>query len=265
MTLDSSTANHPVERGVVNEDHGDAVCVVGDRFAGMASVPGVHTLSQLVGDLGRGGPVPRSIVAGQGLARYEFEYLQAAVARRNEDLRVQDPPTERVARSLVYKHHEQNVLLADLTRTAERSFSANLRIHGDNELLLDHQTGQHVQGIIVAETVRQMFIAVFEFEHGVRHPDRRYYVVWNSINLTFDTFLFPLPAVITCEILDQDVADVTRMSFRVAMTIEQMGRTAAHAEIEFASIDDDKVKRSELRKATSTVEALIAVSSPVPS
>lgn len=144
MTIDSrTTPNHSADQGDIDTERGDAVCVVGDRFAGMASVPGVHTLSQLIGDLGRGGPVPRSIVAGQGLAQYEFEYLQAAVAQRNQDLGdllVQDPTAERVARSLVHKHQEQNVLLADLGRTAERSFSANLRMHGDNELLLDHQT-----------------------------------------------------------------------------------------------------------------------------
>lgn len=269
MTVDSRTArNHTDSRDALERDR-DAVCVVGDRFAGMACVPKVHTLSQLIGDLGRGGSVPRRIVAGQGLQEHELHYLQAAVAKRNANLRdilVQTPASERVGRSLVHKHQEQNVLLANLSRSAERSFTADIRMHGNNELLLDHQTGQHVQGMLVAETMRQMFLAVFEIEHGSRHPDRRYYVVWNKINLTFDTFLFPLPAIITCEILDQDVENVARMSFRVGLTIEQLGRSAAHAEIEFASIDDDKVKRSELRKATSTVEALIGVSAPpVPS
>lgn len=265
MTNASTTVSRPSDHQDPERGRGGAVCVVGDRFADMASVPGVNTLSQMVAELGRGGPVPSSIVAGQGLQQYEFEHLQTAIASRNQDLDellVQNPPADRVARSLVHKHQEHNVLLANLCRTTERSFSASVRMHGDNELLLDHQTGQHVQGMLVAEMMRQMFIAVFELEHGLRHPDRRYYVVWNSVHLTFDTFLFPLPAAISCEILEQDVTDLSRMSFRVALTIEQVGRTAAHAEIEFASIDDEKVKRSELRKATSAVEALIGMSQP---
>lgn len=166
----------------------------------------------------------------------------------------------RVPRHLVHKHREQNVLLADLHKTSDERFRASIRLHGENELLLDHQTGQHVQGMVVTEAMRQMFIAVFEFEYGVQHPDRRYYVVWNSISLKFNSFLFPLPAAITCEILEQDIDDPAKMVFRVAMAIDQLGSDAAQAEIEFAAVDDNRIKRSEMRRATSRVEALLETS-----
>lgn len=243
-----------------NNDTGQTVCLVGDQFSGMATVPGVHTLSQLTGDLRRGTPVPSNIILGQGLQEYELEYLRTTLSGREHnphDILVRPSDAPRVARSLVHKHREQNVLLADLRKTADQRFQADLVLHGDNELLLDHQTGQHVQGMVVAEALRQMFMAVFEIEHGVRHPDRTFYVVWNSMSLTFDSFLFPLPAEITCEILRQDITDPAKMAFTVAMSIEQLGTTSAHTEIEFTAFDDAKIKRSEMRKATSTVEALM--------
>jgi hypothetical protein len=242
------------------EETGSTVCLVGDQFSGMATVPGVHTLSQLVRDLHGGASVPRNIILGQGLQEYELEYLRAALSRREQDPRdvvVRFSDGHRVTRSLVHKHREQNVLLANLRKVADQRFEAGMVLHGENELLLDHQTGQHVQGMVVTEALRQMFIAVFEDEHGSRHPDRHFFVVWNSISLTFDSFLFPLPAEIICEILEQDVTDPTRMTFRVAMHIEQLGTSAAHAEIEFAAFDDARMKRSEKRKATSTVATLI--------
>lgn len=266
MTISRTTPTplHPDRSGhpVVDQDHGPTVCLVGDRFGGMAAAPGVHTLSQLIGDLRRGAPVPHSIILGQGLQEYEFEYLRAALTRRNKDPReilTQFPAGQGqgVSRSLVHKHREQNVLLADLRKTNDQRFRARIRLHGENELLLDHQTEQHVQGMVVTEALRQMFIAVFEIEYGVRHPDRHYYVVWNSISLNFTSFLFPLPAEITCEILEQDVDDPAKMTLRVAMSIDQLGSNAAHAEIEFAAFDDDRIKRSEMRRATARVDALI--------
>ncbi len=238
----------------------NVVCLVGDRFTGMGAVPGVHTLSRLVGDLRRGAPVPDVIVLGQGLGNYELDYLHTALALRDDarGVPVVTANGTPVARSLVHKHREQNVLLSDLRTLPDGRQQAGLVVHGENELLLDHQTGQHVQGMVVAEAMRQMFIAVFEAEHGVRHPDRHYYVVWNSMSVTFESFLFPLPAEITCEIVEAEVSDPERMTFRVTMGITQAGTSAAQADICFAAFDDHRIKRSELRRATSAVQALVA-------
>ncbi|WP_170211930.1 AfsA-related hotdog domain-containing protein [Saccharothrix australiensis] len=236
------------------------MCLVGDRFSGMRDVPGVRTLGQLVGDLRSGAPAPDAIVVGQGMGDYELDYLNAALARREDarDVPVLGVARTPVARSLVHKHREQNVLLSGLRALPDGRHAADLALHGENELLLDHQTGQHVQGMVVTEAMRQMFIAVFEAEHGVRFPGRRFYVVWNSMSLTFESFLFPLPAEITCAIVESAVADPERMTFRVTMEITQAGTSAACADIRFAAFDDHRIKRSELRRATSAVQTLMA-------
>lgn len=72
----SSTTSYPLNAHVhpaVDFDNETTVCLVGDRFTGMAAVPGVQTLGQFIGDLRRGAPVPRSIILGQGVQDYELE------------------------------------------------------------------------------------------------------------------------------------------------------------------------------------------------
>ena len=262
MTINSTTSYPSITNAhpAADADSDVTVCLVGDQFAGMAAVPGVHTLSEFIGDLHRGAPVPRSIILGQGVQGYELEYLHAALESRGTDPHEIMRPasnTQRVPRHLVHKHREQNVLLADLHQADDQQFRAGLRLHGENELLLDHQTGQHVQGLVITEAMRQLFIAVFELKHGAQYPDRRYYMVWNSISLSFNSFLYQLPAELTCKILEQDIEDPAKMVFRVAMHIDQLGNDAAHAEIEFAAVEDNRVKRSEMRRAASRVEALL--------
>jgi hypothetical protein len=128
-TIETSYPLHTDLHPPVGYDRDVTVCLVGDRFSGMAAVPGVQTLSQFIGDLRREAPVPHSIILGQGLQEYELEYLYAALRRRDTDpheVLMQPSGGMRVPRHLVHKHREQNVLLADLRKTNDRQFRANM-------------------------------------------------------------------------------------------------------------------------------------------
>lgn len=235
------------------------VCIVGDKFAALAEVGDVQTVSQFVSALRSGAPLPDRIVAGQGVSDYEMEYLSTALqTHRRAGLEIEPPAVDRVSRDVAHKHRETNVLLADLERVDTDVYQANLRLHSDNELLQDHQTGQHVQGIVIIEALRQMFIAVFEAAHGLQMTERRTFVVWDSIDITFTSFLFPLPARISCRIVDSDLADLSRMSFRVAMDITQSDVQAAHADVRFGVHDHDKIRSVEDRRAGKAVQALLS-------
>lgn len=239
-------------------DHPTALCVVGDTFAALAEVDGVRTVSQFVGDLKSGAPLPDRLVAGQGVTDYELEYLSAALAARTSgELTIEPSAVERVSRGIAHKHRETNVLLADLERVDASTFAAGLRLHAENELLQDHQTGQHVQGIVLIEALRQMFIAVFEAAHGLHMAERNLFVVWDSLDIRFTSFLFPLPARLTCRIAEEDLSDPERMSFRTAMEITQNDVSAAVADVRFAVHDHDRIRAVEDRRATKAVRSLL--------
>ncbi len=235
-----------------------ALCVVGDTFAALAEVDGVRTVSQFVRDLRSGAPLPERLVAGQGVTDYELEYLSAALAARTRgEVTIEPAAVERVSRGIAHKHRETNVLLADLERVDATSFGANLRLHAENELLQDHQTGQHVQGIVIIEALRQMFIAVFEAAHGLRMAERSFFVVWDALDIRFTSFLFPLPARLTCRIVEEDLSDLNRMSFRVAMEVTQNDVSAAVADVRFGVHDHDRIRAVEDRRADRAVRSLL--------
>lgn len=253
-------AAEPRETGA--EDPG-AICVVGDTFAALARVDGVRTVSQLAADVRSGAPLPTRLVAGQGVTDYELEYLSNALAARSRgEMTIEPLAVERVSRDVAHKHRESNVLLADLERVdgdvdGPVTFAASLRLHTENELLQDHQTGQHVQGIVIIEALRQMFIAVFEAAHGVRMAERDLFVVWDALEIRFTSFLFPLPARLTCRIVEEDLTDPARMAFRVSMAVTQNERSVAEADVRFGVHDDERIRAIEDRRAGEAVSGLL--------
>jgi hypothetical protein len=241
-----------------HEHEADAVCIVGDTFGALAQVGGVQTVSQFVRTVKSGGPMPRRLVAGQGVSDYEMEYLRTTLAAAQAaQVDITPSAVDRVSRDVAHKHRESNVLLADLERTGGDTYAANLRLHAENELLQDHQTGSHVQGIVIVEAFRQMFISVFEAAHGLRMAERTLFVVWDSMDVTFTSFLFPLPARIRCTIVESDVTDPARMEFRVEMDVSQNDVEAARADIRFAVHDHNRIRAVEDRRAGRAVATLL--------
>ncbi|MFC6013551.1 AfsA-related hotdog domain-containing protein [Nocardia lasii] len=238
--------------------------VVADRFLGITADERVHTVSGLVALL-RGGRFTGSelvVHLGQGLTRHDLDYLEhvAAVHAPQARVRVLGEVAEPARRHHVHKYQHSNVLLADLTRTDENVFRAELRLDSDNELLLDHQTGEHVQGIVVIEAVRQLFLAAFELEYGVRSPQEHFYLVWNNVDLRFTSFLFPLPATLHAQLTPVSVEDPGKLEFVIETEVRQFGKSVARSRIEFAALPNERIAQIERAKAAKAVTAYLAAS-----
>lgn len=109
----------------------------------------------------------------------------------------------------------------------------------------------------MVEATRQMFLGIFEIGYRHRWPLRKYYVVWNSVQLTFENFLFPLPAEISCTIQESDVGNGARLGFKVSVELHQSGRRIAHGEIGFTSLEVGRIAPVERRKAVKALEACL--------
>ncbi|SIO86684.1 hypothetical protein BQ8420_13245 [Nocardiopsis sp. JB363] len=237
------------------EQPNTALCIVGDRFAGFAAHERVRTLRAFTKAV-RDGEYdelahPLVIMAGQGIGEYEWEYVHAVLRARGvwERVLFQDRVPDLVGRGEAHKCRSENVLVADLVRIDEDEYRASLRLHADNELLLDHQTGQHVQGMVAVEAVRQMFLAVTERHHASRNPRRYYYFVIDSLATIFENFLFPLDASIHYRVNRADCDDPARLGFSVTVDIEQGGRRSSRSEVEFTAFASETLHEIEHRRA----------------
>ncbi|MFF2085189.1 AfsA-related hotdog domain-containing protein [Nocardia sp. NPDC058176] len=240
--------------------------VVADRFLGISKDDRVHTVSGLVALLRSGrfhaADAELAVHLGQGITRHDLDYLEhvAAIHAPQARLRVVGEIAEPARRHHVHKYQDSNVLLAGLVREDENLFRADLRLDGDNELLLDHQTGEHVQGIVVIEAVRQLFLAAFELEYGVRRPQEHFYIVWNNVDLKFGSFLFPLPATLHAQLTPVSVDDPGKLQFLIETEVRQFGKPVASSRIEFAALPNERISQIERAKAAKAVDAYLAAS-----
>jgi A-factor biosynthesis hotdog domain len=232
-----------------------SLLVVGDRFADFADAVGATTITRLTRALDAGDfdppAAPAAVTFGQGIGDYEVAYLQDTVKRRalagQVELRYR--PSRLVNRQDVHKARQDNVLIADLTRTAPDTYQAELRLHDHNELLLDAQDRVHIQGMVAAEASRQMFLAVTEQFYTSQWPRQRYYIVLNSMNTAFENFLFPVRATLRLRIDSADLHDPARLVMQVTIDVEQAGRRAASTTVDFAAFASGLLEDKELRRA----------------
>jgi hypothetical protein len=244
------------------------VCLVGDQFEAFASHPAVRTVSGFVAEVRRGCydklRAPLSISWGQGVTSYDREFVCDGLRGRGllDSVLLDSEQPALVNRSRTHKRREANGVLAGLCRTAEDSYRASLRLHPENEFLLDHQNGEHIQGMVVIEAFRQMFISFCEQFVAVRWPERSYCYIWHGMDLRFENFLFPVQAEVDCLVREADLADPRRLRFAVDMTVHQAGRSCASARIDFTAHDNESFAGKEHRMAGRTVDAVLAGATP---
>ncbi|MEC3977521.1 AfsA-related hotdog domain-containing protein [Amycolatopsis sp. H20-H5] len=232
------------------------IMVVADRFAGFTHGDRVQTVSGMASQIDKGrfddAPGDVRLLTGQGVGAFERAYVEAAIARHGltDRIRFDGEDIEPLGRDVVHKHDVDNVLLARLRRTGAHVYAADIRVHGHNEMLADHQSGEHVQGMVIVEAARQLFLAAFESGYRDRWPLTNFYLVWNSVRLTFDNFLFPVPAQITCTVRELSIDKPDRqLDFELELELVQGGKRVAHGEIGFSAFNNEKIAVMERRKA----------------
>ncbi|MGW1210966.1 AfsA-related hotdog domain-containing protein [Streptomyces sp. NPDC002499] len=234
--------------------------IVGDRFVGFAAQDDVLTVTQFVEEMRLGvyswDTRPILVRAGQGVTAEEWELVrgQAQLLGLADRLDLDYRAPALAGRGEAHKHRSCNTLIADLRRDGEDLFSATLRVHNDNELLIDHQTGEHVQGMVVVEAARQMFLAVSERYHASRHLDRSYYYVIESLNTDFENFLFPVDATVVYHTLRAETDDPDRLSFAAEISLHQAGRRASITTVTYTAFDSPVIEAKEHRRARHAVE-----------
>lgn len=243
------------------------ILAVGDKFAQFGIGKDVITLSQLKALLG----LPKMLVVdtgrvivvpGQGLGDDDVEEILALAARAPQcahfDFDLWHRLPKRANRALSHKIRPENTLISDPRRVGEDVFELDLLIDEDCELMSDHQSGQHLQGMILVEAARQSLLAVTE-SFFLPQDGSRFAFVFNDMAITYNNFAFPLDARLRYVIQSKDIRAARRQRFSVEISIEQCGVTAATFTSTFTAFEEHRITSKEASDARKTFDAHMAM------
>lgn len=240
--------------------------VVGNKFAAFATGADVVTLNQAcdlidMPQVGGSGHARIVLLPGQGLGDKAVAELMDRVFRspygRHFDVEALRRRPARASRRLSHKHRPENTLISEPRKVAEDLFEMDLLIDEDGELMCDHQTGQHVQGMVLFEAARQSIMAVAEafFLPG---DGAGYAFVTNEMSSRYSRFAFPVDARVRYAIREKEVANGRRMRFVADITIEQCGLEAASFHTDVTVFEQARISRMEGAMARDTLSQHLA-------
>ncbi|MDI3440759.1 AfsA-related hotdog domain-containing protein [Erwinia sp. V90_4] len=238
--------------------------VVGDKFNEFANGKDVLTISQLelltqipANIIGK----EHEIIVGQGV-RKDFAgnviYNKEKNAIYGSKLKISS--LERLISNKknvhCHKRLEQNILIGTAEQAGHNSniYTMPLLIDERSEFMADHQTGQHIQAMLLIEASRQAFIAVTE-QFIYTEEAGRYYVI-NNMAINFSSFLFPLPALVNFEFLDKDVND-RRGRFTAQVRVTQCQTLCVTMDVSFTVYASDLISEKEKSLAKVAMQAAI--------
>ncbi|WP_228707989.1 AfsA-related hotdog domain-containing protein [Klebsiella quasipneumoniae] len=133
----------------------------------------------------------------------------------------------------------------------EDNYCARLILQDASELLCDHQTGQHIQGMVLIEAARQTIIATSEkfllAEAGVAMAEK--YFTLSSLQVAFSCFVFPLPVTIVLNVVSRKSSAHGRFTCECSVGFDQTGTRKAEVGFSFSVYDLNYITRKECEQA----------------
>ncbi|WP_020207659.1 AfsA-related hotdog domain-containing protein [Gilvimarinus chinensis] len=231
--------------------------VVGDKFSSYAKGKDAITISQLRSLL----TLPEQLIPttgriklipGQGLGDECIQELLtlASDLGRHEiyDFSLWQKIPQRAPKQLSHKHHPENTLISTPTHISEDIYELYLLIDENGELMQDHQSGQHVQGMLLIEAVRQATVAITEMYY-LQSATQQYAFVLNNMSVKYNNFSFPVPAKILCRITNKVVEMPKRLSFTIEADVIQCDTCVSNLTFEIAAMNKERIYKQESRQA----------------
>lgn len=228
------------------------IFVVGDKFKDFGKHDPVYTLSTLLDALAQddtSGLAGKAVVPGQGISTADIgRVLDAARPGLIDVSLLQNSPVRASSRA-THKHRLYNALISTPVQIGPDQYQSTLLVDDRSELMTDHQSGQHVQGMVLIEAARQMLLAVTETFFISEEEGGEHAFVFNQIDVKYLAFVFPLGCTLRYQITEKSVDNPDRLTFLVKIAIEQAGQVATEVEAKFSAFQADRIQRKENEQA----------------
>ncbi|WP_170106783.1 AfsA-related hotdog domain-containing protein [Rhodovulum imhoffii] len=229
--------------------------IVADKFADFAINAQTITLSQLKALMALPTHLLQDrnrLLPGQGLSDDDCSEIVTLVenSRGHEDrwdITGLKALPSRAEAKLSHKRKPCNTLIGTPRTDGLDQYRIDLCIDEACEMMDDHQTGQHVQGMVLVEAARQAFLAVTEkfFLQGMNHKS---YFVINDMQTRFLGFVFPLAAHMIYRIVDKDI-NLRRQKFQVEIDLVQGSEVRASTRFGFTAYPEEVISAKEAELA----------------
>ncbi len=241
-----------------NDD--DIIVVVGERFKNFntneigVKVVGYEAAASIIS---KGGVQGAYFVPGQGLTE-EAEQALFNLARK---YKIADMfhvwekyyTQKRAVQSVSHKHKKKNQKLTSPKKIDERRYISELLLDENSDMIADHDTGMHLQGMVLIESSRQMFIAVGEkYYAGKSAPKGGNYVI-DHMYVDFVNFVFPLPVSIQLDVCTINRKSRRKTIFGTNVNFFQNNSCVANIRIGFTVMDSVMFGKTESKLAKNSL------------
>lgn len=181
-------------------------------------------------------------IFGQGVDESEFDEIKELLLSAKLKI-IPTFPDQKADKILTHKHKPHNGLISVPTKINDSTYNLQLLIDDKNDFMLDHLTGEHIQGMLLIEAARQSWTAVTEKFYLLQQEDTRF--VLEEIKSNFSYFVFPLPVIIKLEVVKIDPIGSSR-NFHVLVKFYQADREVASIEGKYKVIIKKIAEKQEL-------------------
>lgn len=239
--------------------------VISDKFNAFTRQRDVITISDLSILLNSKTIVlPKSgkicLIPGQGIGEKSIkEILSKAAVSKNclyFDFSIWHNIPKRASTQLTHKHNIENILISEPHKQTKDTFFMDLLIDEECEIMQDHQTGLHLQGMLLVEAARQAYLATIEKFYTKQDTERNYFV-FNKLNTEYCKFLFPLPSSIHVTHEKVDFSNKKRQHTISKIRIIQCGEVSACVTMDVTIMPNMRVVNMEKRLACQALNQLI--------
>jgi hypothetical protein len=183
--------------------------IVGDCFGHFINDAETESLAKILkGDNAEN----TDYLIGQGISMNDLELIKLNNPKVYESIKNRDIVKKN--KQIAHKCKVENCHITIPTKVSDTEYHLNILIDSGCCELSDHITGEHINGVILIEAVRQAFIAVTEAFFLA--PEDKTYFIMKELRCEFLQFLFPLPIQMRYKILSHVQKAKCQLDFSVS-------------------------------------------------
>ena len=198
-------------------------------------------------------------IFSQGISNAKIKKIKNLIADNNiHDIFVKEYSLTKEQHEYVHKKLSENVMISKPLSIGSKFFVSSLMIDDACAEMSDHLTGQHVQGMVLLESARQMILSIGENFFLSDEERFKSYFVLNSIEAQFKQFIFPIGVDLHCTI--NGYKKLGRGKFTAKCVIEFMQNNISCLQITIQFMADEKIKLEKKEEKLAAFSIQLAVS-----